>query len=175
MAESLEFLDGEPGTCRIAALRNVMVVYWTSRATGAAAVHVAAATVHVLETYPAGLSAVHVIADKSGLPTPEGRAGLIQIMNEKAAQIASVAVVVGGTGFWASAMRSFITGMRFVSPRNFDLRLHGTVAEVMMWLPQQHARLTGVTLDERQLLRVLESVASWPGEGSTDMFSSGAR
>ena len=175
MAESLEFLVGEPGTCRIAALRNLMVVYWTSPATGEAAARLAAATEHVLKTYPAGLSAVHMIADKSGLPTAEGRAGLVQIMNEKAAQIACVAVVVGGTGFWASAMRSFITGMRFVSPRNFDLRLHGTPAEVMMWLPQKHAKVTGVAIDERQLVRVLDSVATWPDEGSLDVFSSGAR
>jgi hypothetical protein len=175
MADSLEFLDGEPGTCRIAVLRNVMIVHWTSRATAEAAGRLTAATDHVLETYPAGLSAVHVLATTAGLPTPEGRAGLIQIMNEKAAQIACVAVVVGGTGFWASAMRSFITGLRFVSPRNFDLRLHGTLEEVLMWLPKQHAKVTGVAIDERQLMRTLESVATWPDEGSPDVFSSSAR
>lgn len=175
MGETLEFLDGEPGTCRIAALRNVMIVYWSSRATGSAVARIGAVTEQVLKTYPAGLSAIHVIANNAGLPTPEARSGFIQIMQEKAAQLACVAVVVGGTGFWASAMRSFITGMRFMSPRSFDLRLHGTTSEVMMWLPKQHAKLTNVALDERQLERILETVPTWSTEDAQDIFSSGAR
>jgi hypothetical protein len=175
MGESLEFLDHEPGTCRIAALRNLMIVYWTSRATESAVNRLAAVTERVLERYPAGLSAVHVIASTAGLPTPEARAGFIKIMREKAAQLACVAVVVGGTGFWASAMRSFVTGLRFMSPRSFDLRLHGAPSEVMMWLPKQHTKLTGVTLDARQLERILESVPTWSTEDAQDLFSSGAR
>jgi hypothetical protein len=174
MPETLEFLDGEPGTCRIAVLRNVMIVHWTSRATGTAAAKVAAAFEHVLERYPTGSSAVHIISDKAGVPTPEGRAALMQIMTERATKIACVAVVVGGTGFWASAMRSFITGMRFMTPRNFEFRFHGTAAEALAWLPAQSAKVTGVAVDEKALARALESVATWPVDGS-DVFSSDAR
>jgi hypothetical protein len=174
MADTLEFLDGEPGTNRIAVLRNVMIVHWTSRATGPATTRLADAFEHVLKTYPTGSSAVHVIADKVGVPTPEGRAGLMQIMTERADKIACVAIVVGGTGFWASTMRSFITGMRFMTPRSFDLRLHGTTAEAMEWLPVQSAKITGVPVDEKALARALESVATWPTDGS-DLFSSSAR
>jgi hypothetical protein len=174
MPETLEFLEGEPGTCRIAALRNVMIVHWTSRATGSAAAKLSAAFEQVLKSYPMGSSAVHVISREAGLPTPEGRAGLMQIMTERAEKIACIAVVVGGTGFWASAMRSFVTGMRFMTPRNFELRLHGTTAEALTWLPAHSAKVTGVSVDERALARALESVPSWPVDGS-DLFSSSAR
>jgi hypothetical protein len=173
MPETLEFLDGEPGICRIAALRNVMIVHWTARADGSAVKRVSNAFDHMLESYATGCSAIHIISSTAGVPTPEGRAGLIEIMNERASKIACVAVVVGGTGFWASTMRSFVTGLRFMTPRNFELRLHGKPAEALEWLPKHSAKLTGVQVDEKALARALEAADTWPSDGS-DVFSSGA-
>jgi hypothetical protein len=164
MAESLEFLDGEPGVCRIAGLRNIMIISWSDRANGAAVVKLDHGSKRMVAAYPGGFSAIHIIADKAGVPTPDARSGLMKIMNEQAKSIACVGVVVGGTGFWASTMRSFITGMRFMTPRNFDLRLHGTTAELIEWLPKQHAKVTGISVDAKTLERVLDSVDSWPSE-----------
>lgn len=118
-------------------------------------------------SYPKGFSAIHMIANKAGVPTPEGRSGLLQVMSEQASNMACVGVVVGGTGFWASTMRSFVTGMRFMTPRNFELRLHGTPEEVLAWLPQHHTQATGVPVDETALARVLKSVDTWPAEDAS--------
>jgi hypothetical protein len=164
MAESLEFLDGEPGVCRIAGLRNIMIIAWSERANGAAVVKLDLASKRMAAAYPSGFSAIHLIADKAGVPNPDARSGMMKIMSEQAKSIACVGIVVGGTGFWASTMRSFITGMRFMTPRNFDLRLHGTTAEVVEWLPKQHAKLTEISVDAKSLARVLDSVGSWPSE-----------
>lgn len=175
MADSLEFYDGEPGVCRIAGLRNVMILAWTDRANGPAAARVSVATQHMIDAQPKGISAIHVIADKVGVPTPEGRSGLMRIMSAQSKHLACVGVVVGGTGFWASTMRSFVTGMRFVTPRNFDLRLHGSVDEVLAWLPRAHTRVTGVPVDDAALARALHGVDTWPDEGPSDLFSGSSR
>jgi hypothetical protein len=164
MAESLEFLDGEPGVCRIAGLRNIMIIVWSDRANGPAVAKLDVGTKRMVAAYPSGFSAIHLIANKAGVPSPEARSSMMKIMSEQAKSIACVGVVVGGTGFWASTMRSFITGMRFMTPRNFDLRLHGTTAEVVDWLPKQHAKLTGISVDAKTLARVLDSVDAWPSE-----------
>jgi hypothetical protein len=173
MAETLEFFDGEPGTCRIAGLGNVLIVSWTSRATGAAAARLASVTHRMVANHPSGTSAIHLIANKVGVPTADGRAGLMKIMTEHSKSLACVAVVVGGTGFWASTMRSFVTGMRFITPRDFDLRLHGSIREVLQWFPAQHEKNTGVSIDAAALTRVLSSVAEWPNEESETFARSG--
>jgi hypothetical protein len=175
MAESLEFYDGEPGVCRIAGLRNVMILSWSARATGPAVAHISVATQRMIAAYPTGMSAVHLIANKAGVPTPEARSGLMKIMSEQSKHLACVGVVVGGSGFWASTMRSFVTGMRFMTPRNFDLRLHGTFEEILTWLPKEHTKVTGVPVDEVALARVLGSVETWPEENSMSLFSRTSR
>jgi hypothetical protein len=79
-------------------------------------------------------------------------------MKQNAEQVACIAVVAGGTGFWASAFRSFVTGLRWLAPRSFEIRLHGTIEEVARWLPAEHLKLTGVKLDPMRLQRLL---AEW--------------
>jgi hypothetical protein len=147
-----------------------MIVSWTSRATGAAATRLSDVTQRMTASHPSGISAIHLIANNVGVPTPEGRSGIMKIMNDKAKSLACVAVVVGGTGFWASTMRSVVTGMRFMTPRNFDLRLHASSEEVLDWLPKEHEQSTGVSVDSALLARVLRSVEEWPNEES-DMFA----
>ncbi|HMI82768.1 MAG TPA: hypothetical protein VK550_01680 [Polyangiaceae bacterium] len=100
-------------------------------------------------------STVHIIADGAGLPTPAARAGFIDLMKQHAGRLACVAIVVGGTGFLASAMRSLMTGMRLLSPRSFNYRLHGSIDEVVKWLPAEHLARTGEQIDPRRLARVL--------------------
>jgi hypothetical protein len=168
MPKSLEFLEQEPGVCSIASLHNVMIVSWSSRGTAPAVEKVAQVSHRMATKSQRGFSAIHLIADQAGLPTPEARTGLVKIMSEFAPHLACVAVVVGGTGFWASAMRSFVTGMRFVSPRSFDLRLHGTTADVLKWLPAVHASRTGVELDEVSLARVLDTAWAWSSATEAD-------
>lgn len=62
------------------------------------------------------------------------------MMTERSSELACVAVVVGGTGFWASAMRNAVIGLRVFASRGFELRLHGSADEVVAWL--QRGRLS---------------------------------
>ena len=60
-----------------------------------------------------------------------------------------VAAVVEGTGFWGSAMRSMMGNAHLAahSETSSVMRIHGSIDEVMSWLPAEHARRTGVVLD----------------------------
>jgi hypothetical protein len=148
--------DTEPGRFHIASWKNVLIVRWESAANSSAVERLAkvskALAAAQLQTRR---SNIHIIADGAGLPTPTARAGFIQLMKEHGDRLACVAIVVGGTGFLASAMRSLMTGMRLLAPRSFNYRLHGSTDEVVEWLPAEHLARTGEELDSRQLGRVL--------------------
>jgi hypothetical protein len=157
-------LEGEPGTVSIGLWKNVIFVLWERRATAPAVARLARASTVLAEAEPeACRSTVHIILDGAGLPTPEARAGFIDLMKEHAARLVCVAVVVGGTGFLASALRSFITGMRWASPRSFDFRLHGSINEVTKWLPDEHLKRTGEPIDGQRLKQAL---SAWAERGT---------
>lgn len=111
--------------------------------------------------YPMGISSVHLIAEGAGLPAADAREGLVKLMNRHTDRLACVGIVVGGTGFWASAIRSFITGMRAVSSRAYELKLVGSIEELVVWLPTQHFKRSGIALDSGELTRALQTASEW--------------
>jgi hypothetical protein len=94
------------------------------------------------------------------LPAPDVRAHFVDALKKNAENLACVAVVVAGTGFWTSALRSFVTGLRWLAPRSFEFRMDSTVEDVAKWLPAEHATRTGVELDRRRLVQVIEGWAA---------------
>jgi hypothetical protein len=58
-------------------------------------------------------------------------------------------------------MRSAITGMRYISPRSFEMRLHGRSSEIADWLPQAHKQRTGVTIHGPSLVQVMDEAQRW--------------
>jgi hypothetical protein len=145
----------------------VLVVVWESQATMTAVDRMVRASNTLNSAWPTGRSNIHIIADGAGLPTPEVRAHFIDLMKIHAEELACVGVVVGGTGFWTSALRSFVTGLRWLAPRTFDFRLFGTVHEVARWLPPEHAKRTAVNLDSRRLVQILETWSTPRSSGSS--------
>jgi hypothetical protein len=115
------------------------------------------------------MSNVHLIRDGALVPTPDARSGFVRMMQEHAEQLANVAVVVGGTGFWASMMRSAVTGMRFVSPRTFELRLHADPQEIVGWLPQAHLKRCGTSLPDSTLAELLDGAAQTLAAGTVQV------
>jgi hypothetical protein len=149
-------LDAEPGHFLFGSWKNVFVAVWESQATMRAIDHLFIAC-HALGSGASQLrSEVHLIAEGARLPEPEVRDYYVELIKAREAQIACVAVVIGGTGFWASALRSFVTGLHWLSPRSFDFRLLGSVEQAADWLPAEHWKRTGVEVDPRRLQRVLQ-------------------
>ena len=133
-----------PGVVTISGWQNLRIVSWAAQAIGPAVdeLYVAMDRSQDFPRY----SWVHLIRDKLALPDAAARAGFARMMTERSNELACVAVVVGGTGFWASAMRNAVIGLRAFAPRKFELRLHGTADEVVNWLPSAHERQTQVEL-----------------------------
>jgi len=102
-----------------------------------------------------------------GLPTAEAREGLRELMASRADRRACLGVVVTGGGFWMSAMRSFMTGLRVVSPVRTDIGFHTSMAESAAWLAGPHQRRTGVRLSPASLLRAMDEAYQRCGERAT--------
>jgi hypothetical protein len=151
----LKVLDHEPEKFVFTAWRNVSFFFWTASATPGAVVRLAQCTEPLYEEHPRGVSNVHVVESGVGLPSPEVRELLLGLMRRRADRRACLGVVPAGSGFWASTLRSFVTGMRLVSPRSFEIGVHASLAQVADWLPDVHYAKTGVQLDPRTLLDML--------------------
>jgi hypothetical protein len=153
-------LDSEPGAFLFGGWKNLFIGVWESQATLSAVERMVKASESVRERHATGHSTIHIVAQGAALPTAEVRAHLVRALNDRAEQIACVSVVVGGTGFWTSALRSFVTGLRWLAPRSFDFRLSGSVQEVARWLPVEHNKRTGIDIDSKRLIQVLDD---WSG------------
>jgi hypothetical protein len=154
-------IEIDPGVCYSGAWANVTLTHWVSRGTVSAVECVARVGSALREQYPMGTSAVHLIREGAGLPTPEVREGLMKLMNDKVERRGCVGIVVGGTGFWASAVRGLITGLRSASSREYPLKLAGSIDEIVSWLPEPHFKRTGTALDPADLARALQAASEW--------------
>ena len=149
----LERVAEYPGVVTISGWQNLRIVSWVAQGIGPA-VDVIHLSMDRSKDFPQ-YSWVHLIRDKLPLPDAMAREGFVRMMRERSNELACVAVVVGGTGFWASAMRNAVIGLRVFAPGKFDLRLHGTIDEVVTWLPGAHERQTKIELPAQVLRELL--------------------
>jgi hypothetical protein len=164
----LRVLDHDPGKFVFTAWRNVSFFFWTASATPSAIARLTQATEPLYAENPRGVSNVHVVESDVGIPSPEVRELLLGQMRRRADRRACLAVVPAGSGFWASTLRSFVTGLRLVSSRSFEIGVHTSLAQVADWLPPPHFAKTGVQLDPRVLLEMLvrtETLSRQPAVG----------
>ena len=157
----------EPGAFVICTWKSVAMVCWVDRPTGPFVQRVAGVAGPLVEGHPGKISFVHVIERGVGLPTPEGRAGFIDLMDRFGDDIACVAVVLSGVGFWASAFQGFITGMHMLSPRSFAMRVESRVEIAAEWLAREHRQRTGTILDPDELAKTLNAARSFNGDTAT--------
>jgi hypothetical protein len=136
-----------------------MIVSWNDQADLPAVRDLSEISDQLLAVYP-NVSAIHLAASDIGLPPSEVRNALLDMMARYGPHTACLAIVLEGSGFWASAMRSVITGMRMLAPRAFSMRIHEDVDAVCEWLPLEHHRRTGVNLDREELRLALQRARS---------------
>lgn len=155
----------ERDVCAIGTWRNLVIIVWWSSGTGPAVGRLAEVTERMRNSHPQKVSHIHLVKNRAGYPDADARAALVKIMREHADGIANCAVVIGGTGFWASTMRSAVTSMRLLSPRSFEMRLHGASDEIIEWLPEAHKARTGVLLVPELLGVLLAQAERWLDQG----------
>lgn len=154
----LVLLHTEPGQHAFYTWQNIMITCWSQRATGPAIEKVAQYRERMDREHPEGVSVIYLIANEAGLPTPEARAGVRELMARFSRKRACLAILIEGEGFWASAMRAAITGVRVLVPLNFPMQIFGRVNELAAWLPERHAQQTGVYVAPAELGGVLEQL-----------------
>lgn len=167
-AAQFRWVDTEAQVCAMGMRENLTVIVWWTQATAAAVERVARLTRDVCAEHRT-FSNIHLIRDGALAPTPGARAGFIQMIKDCADQLANAAVVVGGSGFWAGMMRSAVTGMRFVTPRTFEMRLHGEPQEILGWLPQAHLSRCGSQLPHETLAELLDQATQVLARGEVEL------
>lgn len=152
--ESLIHLDG----LTLHGFRNLQIASWTKQGTVALVEHLAEHSRRFHRLHPEGVSVVHIISKGPALPDAATRERLKTLLEANAKTLACVAIVLDGRGFWASAVRSFLVGLRLVSPRTVNMQVFSTAEEVAAWLPDVHLQRTGVRIDGGDLLQAIRAV-----------------
>lgn len=104
-------------------------------------------------------SIVHLVNERVALPPSSTRPALAKLAEKD--DVACTSIVIEGSGFWASAVRGFVTGMRLLGPSTMRIHEHSTIADVVAWLPAEHEKLTGEHLDSEELLHYLSIAKGW--------------
>jgi hypothetical protein len=145
-----------PG-CVIGHLRNVTFCAWN---TAPMPEHVAAFTAlakQLCEVYPK-CSNVTLVMRESELPAVEARIALEELTTQYARYIHSVALVIDGDGFWASMIRSFLTGLHLLRGHGYRCKAFASATEANPWLVPSHSTDTGVTVSAREIDAACEAV-----------------
>lgn len=138
--------------------RNVQIASWTTQGTIALVEQLAEHSKRFHHKHPEGVSVVHLISKGPALPDAPTRERLKTLMEGNSKTLGCVAIVLDGRGFWASAVRSFLVGLRLVSPRTVNMQVFSTSEEVAAWLPEMHLQRTGVKIEPPDLLEAIQKV-----------------
>lgn len=135
-----ERLAGSAGHWAFYRWRNVGINVWRKQATAAAATEACDLAVQVRDENPRGYSLVHLALPKAGLPDGEARSVFVRRLADHVDRVYSVGILVEEQGFAASALRSAITGILFLGPRNFPTFVKSTLEDLCDRLVDEHRR-----------------------------------
>jgi hypothetical protein len=156
-AEAPRIVHDVPG-CVMALWRNVLIVIWGSAGTVALAEELRQASTTIVKAHPEGFSSLHFIVNGAGLPDSTARDELKKVAEQFAKQVACLGTVIDGKGFWASAIRSFFTGLVLFSRQPYKTHYAATIRDLAEWVVAPHAARTGVHLKSEDLARALSEV-----------------
>jgi hypothetical protein len=147
----------EPQILHYCAWQNVSIGVWVGQATTAAVKAIVPVAGHLSRSYPTGHSSIAFILDKLPAPAPEANELMARIFG-RGSELSCVAIVLEGTGFWASGLRSMIANMHRAARGSMRVRIATSIEDVLGWFPSEHARLTGIALDTPTLRSAMQYV-----------------
>jgi hypothetical protein len=159
--KAIEVVGGTPDINQVWLWHNVVVVSWLGKPTPESARSLGPLVEGLMPRMSAQkLSFIHLVPNNLPLPEADTREELLMLSRSYTHLTACIGVIIAGGGFWASAIRGFVTGIRVVAPRDFDLRMHKSISELLTWFPEEHAQRTLVELEPSELIAQLERVLS---------------
>jgi hypothetical protein len=136
----------EAGVCHFASFRNVTVGVWVGRATIESARGLFSVGGQMSRRFPLGHSSFSFIRDKVAPPAPEVEA-LIKRTFGLGADLACMAVVLEGSGFWASGLRSLLEKLHRTGRGSVRLQIGTSLDEILAAFVDEHGRRTGVRFE----------------------------
>ena len=144
--------DAQPNAWSFGVWQNFVIGVWSTRATAEAVGSLGRTARSLKERY----TSLHIIKSGAALPTADGRAAFVELLKERSGKLACITVVLLGSGFWASAVQSMITGLHMVVPAgSTKLRICDTIDDAVAWLAKEHPALTGIDVNASELRTVL--------------------
>jgi hypothetical protein len=153
-------LDCDPGRFRYSAWNNITVGVWADQATLEAAQRVIRISKWMTSRFPQGHSNIIFVLDGAPAPTPEATKIFSKVYDEKFSDLACMGIVIEGTGFWASAMRSMITGQRLHAPGNVRVRVCEGIDPLLEWLLPEHYARTRTRFQPQEIRSALSALRS---------------
>jgi hypothetical protein len=154
-AQEIMVMDAEPGAFWFGAWRNVNLIVWWQGATLDAVQRLERTNPIRFASHPERMSAVHVVTETAGVPTPEARDALVTANNAWGHTVGCAVVIMERDGLVGLAVRSAVTGLIMLAPKHFRIKVFDNVDDAAPWLVEHHARSTGVQLtlaDTRSVL-----------------------
>jgi hypothetical protein len=151
-------LDFEPAVFLIGVYKNLLISIWQRQATHGELERMARGVQGLARSHPEGFSELHVVAEGIGIPDRKAVNAYVDLIAQVDPPVC-ISVVLGGTGFVVSTLRSVVTGLSFAFRRG-SLGLHADVPEGARWLARQHPKRTGVAIDASQLVTI---ASDWRG------------
>lgn len=158
-ASQLFLLASAAGDYAFYRWHNIAINVWRSHPTGQSVDVLARLTADSFRKYPEGLSSVHWIDEGAGLPTAEARTGLSDIAARYERHLLCVGVLLRGSGFWASAVRSALTGIVLLTPKRFPLRFFADVTPLASFVAHEHLQRTGHRIGAERIHDWIERAA----------------
>jgi hypothetical protein len=147
--------DAEPGKFYLAHWFGISISIFAGQADAAFLRRAGLMNEHWKKHYPTKRTNVTFLLNGVPLPTPEARAAF-EVQRRGTMGIVNFGIVVEGDGFWASALRSTITGISLAA-YNVSGRTETTIEAIAPWVAREHAVRVGEDLPELEIVRVLRS------------------
>lgn len=138
----------------------VAINVWASQPTPSAVQVMNELTERSLVECPGGIASIHWLDEGVALPTAEARVSLSDIARRYEKHVLCVGVMLQGSGFWASATRSALTGIMLLAPRTFFLRFFSETPELVAYIVRELGQRKVGVVDAGQLIAVLDQTIS---------------
>jgi hypothetical protein len=147
----LTIVDAQPDLFTFCSWGDVNIHVWWAPVVEPMVQRLGSFSSATMRAQPGGMSFVHLVTQTAGLPDAEARAALLVLAKRFENAVGPTAVVIGGEGFFAGALRAAVTGLWLAAPKTMPMRMCGNAEEVAAWLPARHLESTGVQLDAKAL------------------------
>jgi hypothetical protein len=157
---SVELLDAEPGAFWFGSFHNMNLLVWLRPATKEAIERLDRTNPARTRAHPEGISTIHVITEHAAPAGGEARAALERMNARWGHTVGCAAVVIELSGFAGVLMRTAVTGVTMLAPKNYRIRVFDSIDSAAPWLSTEHARSTRIGFAAPAVLSALRDARS---------------